>query len=71
LKQKQIVRFSDAEFYKSSLSHRGKKVCVLVAKRPTVIGIRDSKDRSKTTLRFTPDEWKAFIGGVKKGEFDI
>jgi hypothetical protein len=21
-------------------------------------------------LRFTPDEWRAFIGGVRMGEFD-
>lgn len=67
----QKVRFSNAEFFKSSLSHRGRKVCVEVAIRPGIIGVRDSKNPKKGTLQFTRAEWKAFIGGVKKGEFDI
>ncbi|MFF5209958.1 DUF397 domain-containing protein [Streptosporangium sp. NPDC000396] len=35
------------------------------------VGVRDSKDRSGPVLVFTPDEWKAFVGGVKDGEFDL
>jgi hypothetical protein len=35
------------------------------------VGVRDSKDRSGPVLRFTPDEWSAFVGGVKNGEFDL
>jgi hypothetical protein len=34
------------------------------------IGVRDSKDTEGPILRFTPDEWHAFIGGVHNGEFD-
>jgi Domain of unknown function (DUF397) len=34
------------------------------------VGVRDSKDRSGPVLRFTPDEWTAFVGGVRNGEFD-
>ena len=34
------------------------------------IGVRDSKDTEGPVLRFTPDEWKAFVGGVRNGEFD-
>jgi Domain of unknown function (DUF397) len=33
--------------------------------------IRDSKDPHGAVLTFTPDEWRAFIAGVKAGEFDI
>lgn len=33
-------------------------------------GVRDSKDPNSPVLRFTPDEWHAFIGGVRNGEFD-
>ncbi|WTD58451.1 DUF397 domain-containing protein [Streptosporangium sp. NBC_01639] len=35
------------------------------------VGVRDSKHRSGPVLVFTPDEWNAFVGGVKDGEFDL
>jgi hypothetical protein len=34
------------------------------------IGVRDSKDPQGPVLRFTPDEWRAFLGGARHGEFD-
>jgi hypothetical protein len=34
------------------------------------IGVRNSRDRAGAVLRFTSDEWHAFIGGVQNGEFD-
>lgn len=34
------------------------------------VGIRDSKDQTGPVLQFTPDEWTAFLGGVRNGEFD-
>ena len=33
--------------------------------------VRDSKDRSQEALAFTPEEWTAFVAGVKAGEFDF
>jgi hypothetical protein len=45
--------------------------CVEVAGLPgDQIGVRDSKDTEGPVLRFTPDEWNAFLGGVRNGEFD-
>jgi len=45
--------------------------CVEVAHLPGGhIGVRDSKDPHGPVLRFTPDEWQAFIGGARNGEFD-
>lgn len=45
--------------------------CVEVADNlPGVIAVRDSKDPAGGTLRFAPAEWKAFLSGVKEGEFD-
>jgi hypothetical protein len=32
--------------------------------------VRDSKDPNGPVLRFNPDEWAAFVGGVRDGEFD-
>jgi hypothetical protein len=34
------------------------------------IGLRDSKDRHGVMLRFTREEWHAFLVGAKAGEFD-
>jgi hypothetical protein len=34
------------------------------------VGVRDSKDPSGPVLRFTSDEWRAFLGGARNGEFD-
>jgi hypothetical protein len=31
--------------------------------------VRNSRDPEEV-LRFTPDEWRLFLGGVKRGEFD-
>ena len=34
-----------------------------------MVHLRDTKDRTKPDHMFTMDEWKAFILGVKNGEF--
>jgi hypothetical protein len=34
------------------------------------IGLRNSRDPEGPVLRFTPDEWTAFLGGARNGEFD-
>jgi len=55
---------------KSSLSFANGN-CVEVANLPGGhVGVRDSKDTAGLVLRFTPDEWGAFLGGVRNGEFD-
>lgn len=54
---------------KSSLSFSNSN-CVEVASLPDGgIGVRDSKDSEGPVLRFTPDEWHAFLAGVRAGEF--
>jgi hypothetical protein len=55
---------------KSSLSFSNGN-CVEVAKFPDGhVGIRNSKSAKWPVLRFTPDEWEAFIAGVSIGDFD-
>ena len=60
-----------AQWQKSSCSNN-QGDCVEVA----LLGdggaaVRDSKDQgSGSVLRYTASEWKAFVGGVKDGEFD-
>ena len=56
-------------------SHTGRNLldkwrCVEVAIKPQGVAVRDSKNKTKGTLFFNHDEWKAFIAGVKDSEFD-
>ncbi len=61
---------SYSRWVKSSLSFSNGN-CVEVASLPEgEIGVRDSKDAEGPVLRFTSDEWRAFLGGVRNGEFD-
>jgi hypothetical protein len=57
------------EWVKSSLSFANGN-CVEVAHLPDgEVGVRNSRDAAGAVLRFTPDEWHAFVGGVQNGEF--
>jgi hypothetical protein len=61
---------SESYWIKSSLSFSNSN-CVEVASLPDgEIGVRDSKNPDGAVLRFTADEWNAFLGGVRNGEFD-
>ena len=44
--------------------------CVEIAFLDGVVAVRDSKDRQGQALIFTPVEWRAFIDGVRDGQFD-
>jgi Domain of unknown function (DUF397) len=60
----------DPVWVKSSLSFSNGN-CVEVADLVDgSIGIRNSRDAGGPVLQFTPDEWHAFLGGVRNGEFD-
>ncbi|MFC5835766.1 DUF397 domain-containing protein [Nonomuraea insulae] len=62
---------SGAVWKKSSRSGNNGGNCVEVATNlPGVVAVRDSKDRTGPALVFTSSEWRAFLGGVKDGEFD-
>ncbi|WP_280485419.1 DUF397 domain-containing protein [Nocardia cyriacigeorgica] len=59
-----------AQWFKSSFS-ASKDNCVEIAHlEDGVVGVRDSKNPTGPALVFTPDEWDAFLGGAKSGEFD-
>jgi hypothetical protein len=47
----------------------GNAACVEVAKAGDDFYVRDSKDAESPVLRFTRDEWAAFVAGVSAGEF--
>jgi Domain of unknown function (DUF397) len=55
---------------KSSLSFANGN-CVEVADLGGgAVGVRNSRDPQGPVLRFTSDEWQAFAGGARLGEFD-
>jgi hypothetical protein len=54
---------------KSSLSFSNGN-CVEVRGDGATVLVRDSKNPGGTVLRFTRDEWIAFLGGARNGEFD-
>ncbi len=61
-----------AEWRKSSFSNANGGACVEVARDlPGAVAVRDSKDPAGPKLIFEPDQWAAFTGGVKAGEFDL
>lgn len=60
-----------SRWIKSSLSFANGD-CVEVTSLPAgQIGVRDSKDAGGPMLQFTVSEWRAFVGGVRNGEFDL
>jgi len=66
-----MIDLSGARWRKSTRSNAGGD-CVEVADNLSdAVAVRDSKDKTGPVLTFTPDEWRAFIGGAKDGEFDI
>ncbi|GAA3218086.1 hypothetical protein GCM10017691_00600 [Pseudonocardia petroleophila] len=57
-------------FKKSSFCSVG--TCVEVAIDPERgVRVRDAKLTDGPELSFTPDEWAAFLLGVRAGEFDL
>jgi hypothetical protein len=63
-----MVDLTVAAWRKSTQS--GSNGCVEVAFLKGRVAVRDSKDRSGPVLLFTGDEWEAFLGGVRDGQFD-
>jgi hypothetical protein len=55
---------------KSSLSYANGSCVEVGDLKGGLVGIRNSRDVTGPVLRFTSDEWKAFMHGIRKGDFD-
>ena len=65
------VDLSGATWKKSSRSADNGGNCVEVASNLVgAVAVRDSKNPGGPALIFTGAEWSAFLGGIKRGEFD-
>lgn len=56
------------EFRISSYCHQGG--CVAVGTDRDEVVVRSSRIPDSPVLRFTAEEWDAFVAGVRNGEFD-
>jgi hypothetical protein len=61
---------SALDWKKSSLSYANGNCVEIAGLSGDLIAVRDSKRQRGPVLRFTTDEWDAFLGGVRNGEFD-
>jgi predicted secreted Zn-dependent protease len=59
---------SDGDWQKSTTSADG--ACVEVRTHGECVQVRDSKYRAGPVLSFSSREWRAFLEGVRLGEFD-
>jgi hypothetical protein len=64
------VDLSGAVFRKSSRSDANSQCTEVALNVPGVVAVRDSKDTTGPVLTFAPGKWRAFVDGVKDGEFD-
>ena len=63
---------TNVDWRKSTFSGGNGGNCVEVARNlPGIVAVRDSKDREGPALLFAPDEWCAFLDGVRAEEFDL
>jgi Domain of unknown function (DUF397) len=65
------VDLRQAQWRKSVRSGPNCDNCVEVAFVDGAVAVRDSKNQDGPVLIFTSEEWDAFVGGAKDGEFDL
>jgi hypothetical protein len=63
---------TNVRWRKSSFSGGNGGNCVEVGQDSDgTILVRDTKDRAMMPHRYTSAEWRAFVAGVRNGEFDL
>lgn len=60
-----------ATWRRSSYCSGAASTCVEVAIGTQTVTVRDSKVVASPILRFTIEEWRAFVRGVRAGEFEV
>lgn len=58
------------QWTKSSLSHANGNCVEIADIEGGQVGMRDSKNIAGPVLGIAPPEWRAFLGGLRNGEFD-
>ena len=65
------LNLENAEWRKATASGDNGQCVEVATNLPGVVAVRDSKNPHGPALIFAPGEWRAFVGGVKDGEFDL
>jgi hypothetical protein len=60
---------SGSYWVKSSFSFSNGNCVEVASLYGAAVGVRDSKDAAGPVLRFSPNEWLVFLGGVRNGTF--
>lgn len=60
--------FAAEGFKLSSYTH---KCCCVAVRIGGTVDLRDTKNPNGPTLSFNKEEWKAFVKGVRAGEFNV
>jgi hypothetical protein len=63
------VDLTPARWRTSSFSGNSGAGCVEVAFLPGAVGVRDTKDRTRTPHHYAPDRWAEFLAAVRAGRF--
>jgi hypothetical protein len=62
----EVAAIGDATAWSASTSNGRNGACVEVARnQPSIVAVRDSKDRAGPALTFTPGQWQAFTAWIK------
>lgn len=64
------IDLSNVEWHKSTRSGAAGHCVEVGFLENRDVAVRDTKNRSKPPHIYTPQEWAAFVDGVKAGEFD-
>lgn len=64
------IDLSRLRWYKSSRSSANSQCCMCARLDGDGMALMDSKNPEGGILIFSHDEWQAFIGGIKLGEFE-
>lgn len=59
---------STTKWYRSTRCDSG--TCVEVAHQDDFVAVRDSKNPDAAVLHFSPPAWRAFVNGIRVGEFE-
>jgi hypothetical protein len=65
------LNLKTAEWRKATASGDNGQCVEVATNLPGIVAVRDSKDPNGPALVFTPQEWKAFLHGAGRGEFDL
>ena len=66
-----VSQVPESAWIKSSYSGQNNGNCVEIAAQPSVIHVRDSKNKQGASLSFTPEAWSAFTTLAASGTVDF